>query len=118
MLAASDQISVLGDATRRAIFEMLADGPSSVVELSRRLPVTRPAVSQHLRVLKDAGLVTHQTAGTRHFYRLDPNGLAALRDYFSRFWQKALTDFKEAAERSHRENQKEKEEKWQRKKSN
>lgn len=94
------RIAVLGDATRREIFGILAAGPSSVADLARRLPVTRPAVSQHLRVLKDAGLVSHQTAGTRHIYRLDPEGIAAMRDFLDSLWERALQDFKAAAERS------------------
>src|ERR1700731_4438440 len=95
------KIAALADPTRRKIFEILAaGGPASVADIARRLPVTRPAVSQHLRVLKDMGLVTHQTAGTRHIYRLDPQGIAALRDYLDSLWERALTDFKAAAERS------------------
>jgi DNA-binding transcriptional ArsR family regulator len=89
--------------TRRQIFAILAGGPRSVAEIARRLPVTRPAVSQHLRVLKDLGLVTHDTAGTRHIYRLDPQGIAALRDYLDRLWERALNDFKAVAERSYTE---------------
>ncbi len=101
MIEPIQRMAALGDATRREIFGMLAaTGPSSVADLARRLPVTRPAVSQHLRVLKDMGLVTHQTAGTRHIYRLDPQGIAALRDYLDSLWERALNDFKAAAERS------------------
>jgi DNA-binding transcriptional ArsR family regulator len=101
MIEPIHRMAALGDATRREIFGILAaEGPSSVGDLARRLPVTRPAVSQHLRVLKDLGLVTHQTAGTRHIYRLDPQGIAALRDYLDSLWERALNDFKAAAERS------------------
>jgi DNA-binding transcriptional ArsR family regulator len=93
-------LGALGDATRREIFGILAGGPSSVADIARRVPVTRPAVSQHLRVLSDMGLVTHRTAGTRHIYRLDPDGIAAIRDYLDSLWERALNDFKAAAERS------------------
>jgi DNA-binding transcriptional ArsR family regulator len=97
----SHKIAALGDPTRRRIFEILADGgPASVADIARLLPVTRPAVSQHLRVLKDLGLVTHRTVGTRHIYRLDPQGIAALREYLDSLWERALNDFKAAAERS------------------
>jgi DNA-binding transcriptional ArsR family regulator len=95
----------LGDATRRAIFELLAEGPRPVGELARELPVTRPAVSQHLKVLKDAGLVIDRQAGTRRLYQLNPDGVAALRAYFDRFWNRALLAFKEAVEPSHEEEQ-------------
>lgn len=97
------KIAALGDPTRRKIFEILAGGPTSVADIARRLPVTRPAVSQHLRVLKDLGLVTHQTVGTRHIYRLDPHGIAALREYLDSLWERALNDFKAVAERSFNE---------------
>jgi DNA-binding transcriptional ArsR family regulator len=92
-------MDALGDPTRRAIFEQLSAGPRSVGEIAEQLPVSRPAVSQHLRVLKDAGLVTERRNGTRRIYRLDPNGLAQVRDYFDRFWDAALAEFKAAAER-------------------
>jgi DNA-binding transcriptional ArsR family regulator len=96
-----DKIAALADPTRRKIFEILAaGGPASVADIARRLPVTRPAVSQHLRVLKDLGLVTHQTVGTRHIYRLDPQGIAALREDLDSLWEHALNDFKAVAERS------------------
>jgi DNA-binding transcriptional ArsR family regulator len=98
-----DAISALGDPTRRAIFERLADGPRPVGELAGELPVSRPAVSQHLRVLKDAGLVTDHQLGNRRLYELNPEGLAALRDYLDQFWDKALAAFKEAAEHNHKE---------------
>ncbi|MCU1494413.1 MAG: regulatory protein ArsR [Acidimicrobiaceae bacterium] len=92
-------LAALGDPTRRAIFEHLAENPSSVGVLAERLPVSRPAVSQHLKVLKDAGLVTDHRDGTRRIYRLDPNGIAELRDYLDRFWNTALASFKARAEK-------------------
>jgi DNA-binding transcriptional ArsR family regulator len=92
------QLDALGDPTRRAIFERLADGPLAVVDIARTLPVSRPAVSQHLRVLKDVGLVTDQAEGTRRLYAIDRAGLAAVRDYFDRFWDTALDAFRRAAE--------------------
>jgi DNA-binding transcriptional ArsR family regulator len=95
---ANRELSALGDPTRRAIFELLADAPSAVGELARTLPVSRPAVSQHLKVLKDAGLVIDQKAGNRRIYQLDPDGVSALRAYFDRFWNQALAAFKQAAE--------------------
>jgi DNA-binding transcriptional ArsR family regulator len=88
----------LGDPTRRAIFERLAGGPRAVGEIARELPVSRPAVSQHLKVLKDAGLVAVRADGTRRLYQLDPKGVGALRDYFDAFWSHALAAFKAAAE--------------------
>ncbi len=93
-------MSALGDPTRRAIFERLGEGPSAVGELAHELPVSRPAVSQHLRVLKEAGLVRAQRVGNRRLYRLDPDGVGALRAYLDRFWNRSLGAFKEAAERS------------------
>jgi DNA-binding transcriptional ArsR family regulator len=87
----------LGDPTRRSIFERLRGGPRSVGELAEGLPVSRPAVSQHLRVLKDAGLVSDRRDGTRRLYRVDPAGLAELREYFDRFWGDALERFAEEA---------------------
>jgi DNA-binding transcriptional ArsR family regulator len=91
-------LSALGDPTRRAIFERLADRPSAVGELARDFPVSRPAVSQHLKVLKDAGLVVDTAAGTRRLYRLDPDGVGAVRAYFDAFWNQALAAFKAAVE--------------------
>jgi DNA-binding transcriptional ArsR family regulator/uncharacterized protein YndB with AHSA1/START domain len=92
-------VSALGDPTRRAIFERLRDGPHAVGELARGLPVSRPAVSQHLRVLKEAGLVADEPDGTRRLYRIDPEGLATLRAYVDSFWTVALADFAAEAER-------------------
>jgi DNA-binding transcriptional ArsR family regulator len=90
--------TALGDPTRRAIFERLAGRPRSVGELAAELPVSRPAVSQHLKVLKDAGLVSDRAKGTRRLYRVDPGGVGAMRDYLDRFWDEALTAFKDAVE--------------------
>ncbi len=86
-------LDALGDATRRQIFEALKAGPRSVRELADGLPVSRPAVSQHLRVLKDAGLVSDRKDGTRRLYRIEPGGLAGLRDYLDSFWGEALERF-------------------------
>ena len=94
-----DAITALGDPTRRAILERLSGGPRSVGEIARDLPVSRPAVSQHLRVLKEARLVTERREGTKRVYRVDPDGLAELRAYFDDFWTRALADFKRTAER-------------------
>jgi DNA-binding transcriptional ArsR family regulator len=91
-------LGLLGDPSRRAIFELLARQPCSVGELARRLPISRPAVSQHLRVLKDGGLVVDQAQGTRRVYRLNPDGVAALRAYLDRVWDDALASFQKAAE--------------------
>jgi DNA-binding transcriptional ArsR family regulator len=91
-------LGLLGDPSRRAIFELLARQPSSVGELSELLPISRPAVSQHLKVLKDGGLVVSQAVGTRRVYRLNPQGVAALRTYLDRIWSDALTAFQKAAE--------------------
>jgi DNA-binding transcriptional ArsR family regulator len=98
-----DLIAALADPTRRAVFERLQKGPRPVGDIARELPVSRPAVSQHLRVLKDAGLVTERRDGTRRLYRIDPDGLAAIRDYFDNFWNEALAAFKAAAESEGRE---------------
>jgi DNA-binding transcriptional ArsR family regulator len=91
-------LEALADPTRREIFERLRAGERSVGELARGLPVSRPAVSQHLRVLKDAGLVTERREGTRRIYRVEPDSVAALRAYFDEFWNQALASFKAAAE--------------------
>ena len=88
----------LGDGTRLAIVARLADGPAAVGELAAGLPVTRPAVSQHLKILKDAGLVQDVAAGTRRIYRLNPAALAALRDQLDTYWQRALAGYAQAAE--------------------
>jgi DNA-binding transcriptional ArsR family regulator len=96
-------LAALADPTRREIFERVATHPRAVGELARELPVSRPAVSQHLRVLKDAGLVLDRAAGNRRIYELDPRGLEALRAYLDRFWGQALAAFKEAVERNDKE---------------
>lgn len=99
LAAVVDGFDALGDRTRRAIFERLGRRPSSVGDLARELPVSRPAVSQHLRVLKLAGLVTDRAEGTRRIYRIEPEGVRALRDQLDRYWDEALSAFKAAAER-------------------
>lgn len=91
-------LDALGDPTRRAIFERLRRGPRSVGELAEGLPVSRPAVSQHLRVLRKAGLVTERREGTRRLYRVEFDGVAELRDYFESFWADVLAAFEAAAE--------------------
>ena len=93
-------LDALGDPTRRQVFELLRRGPRSVGELAAALPVSRPAVSQHLRVLEDAGLVTHRKHGTRHLYGLNGNGVVELRAWIDGFWDEALARFKEAVEAS------------------
>jgi len=95
-----DQWTALGDPTRRAIFERLAARPRAVGELASELPVSRPAVSQHLKVLKRAGLVADRPIGTRRVYRLDPDGLQALRAQLERFWTQALAAYKQVVEQS------------------
>jgi DNA-binding transcriptional ArsR family regulator len=90
--------SALGDPTRRSIFEQLRGGPRSVGELAGNLPVSRPAVSQHLRVLREAGLVTDRREGTRRLYRVAPQGVAELRDYLNGFWDEVLAEFKDKVE--------------------
>ena len=91
-------ISALADPTRRAVLEKLRDGPRPVGEIAEGLPVTRPAVSQHLKVLKDAGLVGDRSVGTRRIYYIDPEGLGAMRAWLDQFWETALDAFKLAAE--------------------
>ena len=91
-------LDALGDPTRRQVFELLRGGPRSVGELASELPVSRPAVSQHLKVLKEAGLVHDDRDGTRRLYRLDPKGLEAVRDSIDSLWKQALTAFKTAVE--------------------
>ena len=88
----------LGDPTRRTIFELLASGPRPVGAIAVELPVSRPAVSQHLKVLKEAGLVTDRADGTRRLYELNPDGVGELRAYLDRFWNHALASFKKSAE--------------------
>jgi DNA-binding transcriptional ArsR family regulator len=98
----SDVLTALGDPTRRTIFERIAARPSAVGELAVGLPVSRPAVSQHLKVLKEAGLVVDRSEGSRRIYRLDPDGVGALRDYLDRFWNRALAGFKASVEKKSR----------------
>ena len=97
-MAYAEALAALADPTRRSVFETLRAGPRSVGDLAHGLPVSRPAVSQHLRVLKDAGLVRERREGTRNFYSVDGDGLADVRAYFEGFWDEALTAFKAAAE--------------------
>jgi DNA-binding transcriptional ArsR family regulator len=92
-------LDALGEPTRRQIFELLRDGPLPVGRLAERLPVSRPAVSQHLRVLEDAGLVVYRKAGTRRLYEVDPGGVAELRAWIDDFWSEALARYKAAADR-------------------
>jgi DNA-binding transcriptional ArsR family regulator len=97
-------LTALGDPTRQAILDLLLDGPLPVGELAARLPVSRPAVSQHLKVLKEVGVVVDRQEGTRRVYRVDPQGLLPLRSYLERFWTRALVAFAQHAE-DHPENQ-------------
>lgn len=90
--------AALGDPTRRKIFELVAEQPSAVVDLANELPVSRPAVSQHLKVLKEAGLVIESAEGTRRIYRLDPRGIGAMRDWLDAHWATALDAFKSFAD--------------------
>ena len=99
MITNGHPLDALSDPTRRHIFEQLKAGPRSVGDLAADLPVTRPAVSQHLRVLEDVGLVTHRRNGTRHLYELDAAGVAVLRDWVDGLWTEALGRFKQVAER-------------------
>lgn len=99
----SDPWTALGDSTRRAIFERVAERPRAVNEIARELPVSRPAVSQHLKVLKDAGLVMDHPMGTRRIYSLNPVGVGALRADLERFWSKALAAYKQIVEQTNEE---------------
>ena len=99
MANASHALAALADPTRREIFERIARAPSAVGELASALPVSRPAVSQHLKVLKDAGLVVHRSQGTRNVYEIDPKGLGALRAWLDQFWAEALDAFKAEVEK-------------------
>ena len=98
MVTYETAMDALGDGTRRLILERLRGGPRAVGELAAELPVSRPAVSQHLRVLKEAGLVTERRNGTRRLYRVDTDGLAEVRDYLESFWTDVLAAFEAAAE--------------------
>lgn len=92
------QLDALGDASRRAILDRLLAGPLPVGKLAENFPVSRPAISQHLRILKDAHLVVDRTEGTRRLYQIDPEGFESLREYFDRFWGHALAEFKKKVE--------------------
>ena len=100
----ADPWTALGDPTRRAVFERLAERPRAVGELARELPVSRPAVSQHLKVLKDAGLVSDEAVGTRRIYRLNEAGVSALRDQLDTYWRRALDGFAELVAQRSKEN--------------
>jgi|SRR5918995_1682559 DNA-binding transcriptional ArsR family regulator len=103
MTYATNGWAALADPTRRTIFERLVEHPSAVGELARDMPVSRPAVSQHLKVLKEAGLVIDMRAGKQRIYQVDPDGLAALRAELDRFWTKTLAGYKSVVEQSTRE---------------
>jgi len=105
MTNAQTILTALGDPTRQAILDLLLDGPQPVGELAARLPVSRPAVSQHLKVLKEVGLVVDRQDGTRRLYRVDPAGLAPLRSYLEQFWQKAMVAFAQYAEDQYAQDQ-------------
>src|SRR5688572_19893557 len=102
-MAYGESLTALADPTRRSVFERLAGGPRSVGEIAAELPVSRPAASQHLRVLKEAGLVSERRNGTRRYYSVRPDGLAELRGYVERFWEEALSSFKAATERGEKD---------------
>jgi len=95
------QLDALGDPTRRAVLKLLRNGPMPVTDIARRFPISRPAISQHLRVLKDAGLVTDTAVATRRLYQINPDAFVSLRAYFYDFWTAALEGFKERAEKRH-----------------
>lgn len=100
MTTGSAQLAALGDPTRRAIFEMVAERPRSVVELTRALPVSQSAVSQHLKVLRQSGLVRAEPKGASNVYHIDPHGLGQMRAWLDRFWGKTLAAYKVAVEQS------------------
>jgi DNA-binding transcriptional ArsR family regulator len=102
-MAYQSALVALADPTRRSVFERLLDGPQPVGRIARGMPVSRPAVSQHLKVLKEAGLVTDRAEGTRRVYCIDPHGLAAIRRYLDQFWDQALTAFAAEAEKKPQE---------------
>jgi DNA-binding transcriptional ArsR family regulator len=105
MTNATAMLTALGDPTRQAIFERLTDGPLAVGQLADVLPISRPAVSQHLKVLKDVGLVTDRQDGTRRLYSVDPDGLAALRAHLDGFWERSLAAFQQHAHRETKDDQ-------------
>jgi DNA-binding transcriptional ArsR family regulator len=98
MTYVTDQLAALADPTRLAVFERLAKRPAAVQEIADHFPVSRPAISQHLRVLKDAGLVLDEAVGNRRVYRVNPTGIEEIRSYFERFWDDALSSFKDFIE--------------------
>ncbi len=102
-MAYGNALAALADPTRRRVFERLRSGPNAVAEIARGMPVSRPAVSQHLKVLKEAGLVADRPEGTRRVYYIDPNGLGALRQWLDQFWDQALAAFQAEVERGERE---------------
>ena len=104
----SNVVIALADPTRRQIFERLADGPQSVGALALEMPISRPAVSQHLRVLKEAGLVTDRAEGTRRVYQIDPAGLGVIRQWLDRFWERSLDAFRTEADKDASRNAKDK----------
>jgi DNA-binding transcriptional ArsR family regulator len=106
-MAYANALTALADPTRRRVFEELRSGPKPVGEIAREMPVSRPAVSQHLKVLKGAGLVREETRGTRHVYSIDPKGLGAIRRWLDQFWDEALTAFAAEIERDANEGQEE-----------
>jgi DNA-binding transcriptional ArsR family regulator len=92
------QLDALGDPTRRAVLKLLRDGPMPVTAIANQFPISRPAISQHLRVLKDAGLVTDTAVATQRLYQINPDAFVSLRAYFDDFWSVALSDFKKRAD--------------------
>ncbi len=105
-MAYEKALAALADPTRRMVFETLRQGPRPVGEIARGLPVSRPAVSQHLKVLKGAGLVREESQGTRHVYSIDPKGLGAIRRWLDQFWDEALARFAAEVERQEQEEDK------------
>jgi len=105
-MAYGNALAALADPTRRRVFESLRAGPRSVSRIAARLPVSRPAVSQHLKILKEAGLVSDQSSGTRRMYRIDPNGLAQIRRWLDGFWDDALSAFQDEVGRQHAQEEK------------
>jgi DNA-binding transcriptional ArsR family regulator len=106
-MAYANALTALADPTRRRVFEELRSGPKPVGEIASRLPVSRPAVSQHLKVLKGAGLVREETQGTRHVYSIDPKGLGSVRRWLDQFWNEALDAFAAEIERDAQEGKEE-----------
>jgi DNA-binding transcriptional ArsR family regulator len=109
-MAYENALTALADPTRRRVFEELRSGPKPVGAIANVLPVSRPAVSQHLKVLKGAGLVREETQGTRHVYSIDPKGLGPIRRWLDQFWDEALTAFAAEVERDAPEGKEEREE--------